>query len=305
MTIRAVLTSVVLFVATLVAAQPAPPLAELVDRLGAYLTAYEAQLSSVVADERFEQKTELARASDTAEAEIRFGEPGSDLPRQSARPAERRSRRLESEIAFMRLPGGAEWLGFRDVRKVDGRAVASSGSPISTVLTSTAGDVTKARAIAAAGAEHNLGPPRTVNVPTAALEIVLPMHRAAHEFARLDDDRVRGTRTAVVSFLEVRRPTLVKEPTGRNLVSSGRVWIEAATGTVWRIEWVYQAEQRDGNTPPPKLRVDFAPHGELGMMVPIEMTEVFAISGGRGEGRATYTNFRRFGTSARIVPQMP
>ena len=32
------------------------------------------------------------------------------------------------------------------------------------------------------------------------------------------------------------------------------------------------------------------------MMVPIEMTEVFAISGGRGEGRATYSNFRRFGT---------
>lgn len=303
MTIRAALTPVVLSVATLVGAQPAPTLAQLVDRLGVYLTAYEAQLSSVVADERFEQRIDYARAGDAAEDDIRFGEPGADLPRQSARPAERRRRRLESEIAFVRLPGGAEWLGFRDVRAVDGRAVVSSGSSISAVLASPAGDLAKARAIAAAGAEHNLGSARTVNVPTAALEIVLPMHRAAHEFARLDDDRVRGTRTAVVSFLEVRRPTLVKEPTGRNLVSSGRVWIEAATGTVWRIEWVYQAERREGNAPPPRLRVDFAPHRELGMMVPIEMTEVFAITGGRGEGRATYDNFRRFGTSARIVPQ--
>jgi hypothetical protein len=305
MTMRAALTLVVLSVATLVAAQPAPTLAQLVDRMGVYLTAYETQLSSVVADERFEQRIDYGRGSEAGEADTWFGEPGAvGGPGRSTR-VDRRSRRLESEIAFIRLPGGAEWLGFRDVRKVDGRAVVSSGSSIGTVLASPAGDLTKARAIAEAGAEHNLGSPRTVNVPTAALEIVLPMHRAAHEFVRIEDERVRGTRTAVVRFLEVARPTLVKEPTGRNLVSSGRVWIEAATGTLWRIEWVYQAERRDGSAPPPRLRVDFAPHRELGMMVPIEMTEVFAISGGRGEGRATYSNFRRFGTSARIVPQHP
>jgi hypothetical protein len=40
-------------------------------------------------------------------------------------------------------------------------------------------------------------------------------------------------------------------------------------------------------------------------MVPRLMTEVFAVSVGRGEGRASYTKFRRFGTSARIVPQAP
>ena len=38
-------------------------------------------------------------------------------------------------------------------------------------------------------------------------------------------------------------------------------------------------------------------------MVPRTMTEVFSVPRGRGEGRATYSNFRRFGTSARIVPQ--
>jgi hypothetical protein len=305
MTIRTALTLAVLSVATLVAAQPAPTLAQLIDRMGVYLTAYETQLSSVVADERFEQRIDYGRGNEAGEADTWFGEPGaSGGPGRSAR-VDRNSRRLESEIAFIRLPGGAEWLGFRDVRKVDGRAVVSSGSSISTVLASPAEDLTKARAIAAAGAEHNLGSPRIVNVPTAALEIVLPMHHAAHEFVRIEDDRVRGTRTAVVRFLEVARPTLVKEPTGRNLVSSGRVWIEAATGAVWRIEWVYQAERRNGSAPPPRLRVDFAPHRELGMMVPIEMTEVFDVPSGRGEGRATYSNFRRFGTGARIVPQQP
>lgn len=40
-------------------------------------------------------------------------------------------------------------------------------------------------------------------------------------------------------------------------------------------------------------------------MVPTIMTEVFSVLVGRGEGRASYTTFRRFGTSARIVPQAP
>lgn len=47
---------------------------------------------------------------------------------------------------------------------------------------------------------------------------------------------------------------------------------------------------------------------ELGMMVPVEMHETFAVIGGlsaRGDGVAFYTNFRRFGTSGRIIPQQP
>jgi hypothetical protein len=33
------------------------------------------------------------------------------------------------------------------------------------------------------------------------------------------------------------------------------------------------------------------------------MREEFYTTTGRGDGHATYRNFRRFGTSARIVPQ--
>jgi hypothetical protein len=281
--------------------QPTPTVDQLLDLLGKYLLEYETQLSSVVADERFDQRVYYTRYG--AEAETRFGEPGSDSTPGRSMSTDRRDRtRLESEVAFIRLPG-AEWLAFRDVRKVNGRAVESSGPPISTVLTAPTAGLTAARAIAEASARHNLGSPRTVNVPTAPLEIVHPIHRVAHKYARFADEHVNGTRTAVVSFLEVARPTLVKEPGGRTLISSGRVWLDAVTGAVWRIEWIYQAERRGTGAPPPKLRVDFAPHRELGMMVPVEMTEVFSVMDGRGEGRASYSNFRRFGTSARIVPQ--
>ena len=80
-------------------AQSKPSLDQLLDRMGAYLTEYENHLSSVVADERFEQN-------------IYAG-------------GDRWGALLESEVAFIRLPGGAEWLGYRDVKRKNWKAVKS------------------------------------------------------------------------------------------------------------------------------------------------------------------------------------
>jgi hypothetical protein len=264
------------------AAQSRPSLDQLLDRMGAYLTEYETQLSSVVADERFEQNVYSLGAGARTQAAT-----------------------LESEVAFIRLPGGAEWLGFRDVRRVNFKPVKQRGPSVSDVLTSAAGDMTKAHALANASARHNLGLPRTINVPTAPLDIIHPAHRDAHRYELGGEESIRGRRTTVVAFTEVTRPTLVREPNGAFLVSSGRIWIDPESGVVWRVEWIYQAEKRHPRAPaPPKLRVDFERHEELGFMVPRLMTELFsAPPRTRGEGRATYRNFRRFGTSARIVPQ--
>ncbi len=263
-----------------ISAQSKPSLEQLLDRMGAYLTEYETHLSSVVAEERFEQSI--------------YGGRG------------RSSALLESEVAFYRLPGGAEWLGFRDVKRVNWKPVRTSGPSIGEVLTSAVGDMTKAHAIAKESARHNLGLPRTINVPTAPLDIIHPMHRQAHRYELQGEETIRGTRTARIAFTETARPTRVREPSGQNLVSSGRVWVEPLSGTVWRVDWIYQAENRSTNAPPaPRLRVDFQRHEELGIMVPWLMTEVFSVVVGRGEGRASYTKFRRFGTSARIVPQLP
>jgi hypothetical protein len=247
--------------------------------MGAYLLEYETQLSSIVADEVFEQKVFYRRTTST--------------------------RRLESEVAFMRLPGGAGWLGFRDVRKVDYQTLKNTGqASLVELLSSGAGDTAKATAIAQASAAHHLGLPRTINVPTAALEIVHPRHREGFEHRLLGRASVRGTPTAIVAFEEFRRPTVVREPGGKNLVSSGRIWIEPKTGAVWRVEWFYRPEADDlPDNIKPGLRVEYAPNKTLGFLVPVEMTEEFSATPWRGEGKATYRNFRRFGTSARIVPQ--
>jgi hypothetical protein len=263
------------------AAQSKPTLEQLLGRLDAYLLEYETQLSSVVADERFEQSL--------------WGFGAKALWRSAT---------LESEVAFMRLPGGAEWLGFREVKRVNWKPVKPALTSITDVLSSSAGDLTKAREIAKASSRHNLGLPRTINVPTAPLEIIHPLHRGAHHYKLLADDSVRGTRTVVIGFEETGRPALLRDGrTGENLVSRGRVWLAPASGTVWRVEWLYEIEDRPVNSLTPKLRVEFEANKPLGIMVPTSMTENFAEQGGRGEGRAIYRNFRRFGTSARIVPQ--
>lgn len=264
-----------------VTAQSRPTLEQLLGRLDSYLLEYETQLSSVVADERFEQAL--------------WGYGAKSLFRSAT---------LESEVAFMRLPGGAEWLGFREVKRVNWKPVKPGGTSILDVLASSSGDLTKAREIAKASSRHNLGLPRTINVPTAPLEIIHPLHRGAHHYRLAADDSVRGTRTVVIEFEETGRPALLRDGrTGENLVSSGRVWVAPASGAVWRVEWLYELEDRRVNSLTPRLRVEFESNKTLGIMVPTSMTETFSEQGGRGEGRATYKNFRRFGTSARIVPQ--
>ena len=272
------------------AAQSKPALEQILEKMATYLRDYESQLSSVVADEVFNQRVVATRA-------YSGGLPKTETIR----------RRLESEIGFIRLPGGEAWLGFRDVRKKDGRALKTQARSVGDVLASGADTLSQARAVAEASAEHNLGVPRTTNVPTAALDIIHPDHYAAHRFVLRGEDMIQRTRAAVVEFVETARPTLVNDPGGQDLISRGRIWVDPASGAVWRIEWIYKADERFATAAPQSsLRVDFAPNEALGMMVPQEMREVFAAFDGleaRGDGVATYRNFRRFGTSARIVPQ--
>jgi hypothetical protein len=282
-----VAAAVVLLTIGSLSAQSAPTFEQVLDRVRKYLVEYETQLSSVVADERFDQRVTYTRTYD-------MGRPvaGSE------------QRRLESEIGFIRLPGGLDWLGFRDVKKINGRALPGERQGIADMLAAATDMVAKARSIAAASAQHNLGLARTTNVPTAALEIIHPRHHARHQFTRRGDDRIDETRVSVIGFEEKHRPTLVIDPSGQELVSRGRIWIEPRTGAIWRVEWVYSPPIGA----PSSIRVDFRRNAALAMMVPWEMHEEFPSLYGanaRGTGRAVYSNYRRFGTGARVIPPQP
>lgn len=276
----------VLLIGTPLAGQQ-DPTGSVLNLMHGYLRSYEGELSSVVADEEFNQKFASVRTRN-----ISMGTEA------------RVSRRIESEVSFLRLPGENEWLGFRDVRKVNGQPLKDAGPRVLDVLQGSGDVVEQARRIVTASAAHNLGLARTINIPTAVLEILHPRHRARFRYTTVDTATVRGIAASILSFEETMRPTVLRQPSGGNLVSSGRVWVESKTGRILKAEWFYDSEPRDpAIAVRPKLIVDFGFNTTVGFMVPTRMEEVFSVPYGTGDGVAVYRNFRRFATSARIVPQ--
>jgi hypothetical protein len=282
------------------AAQPeADELELLLNRLGNYLLAYETALTTVIASERYEQQ------------ELRS-------PRRRATLATlvevARQRTLQSDVAFLRLPDGSSWLGVRDVREVNGRAVVNDEKRLAALVRElrgnrlAAGDerwLDDAARIVAASALYNLGTARTINMPTTPLAVLHPDHHVQFIFKLHGRDKIGGVMTSRIDFEEFDVPTLVNTPDGDPLFIHGSAWIEPANGRLWRAQLQVRPgpDARVRPTLDNGLRVDFAYNAELQMLVPKEMTEEFYVIGGRGVGKAKYSNYRRFTTSARVVPQ--
>jgi hypothetical protein len=252
-----------------------PALDAVFEKLDVYLEKYEGELSAVVADEILVQ-----------EVQGRF--------------LQRRTRRVSAEIAFLRLPGNLEWLGFRHARIVDGKLVAANGPSLTQLLaTNTTDTIAQASLLVNESSKHNLGNPRTINMPNLPLELLNRRYR--HRYAAKLDGRERVRRHAVdvIALEEIGPPPIVYSG-GYDLKSQVRAWVEVGNGVLWRAE-VRLKRFNDPETS--RLRVEFAFDKGLGVMVPIEMREDFFVDLGSGRGHYTYANFRRFQTSARIVPQ--
>jgi hypothetical protein len=265
-----------LVIAAFVAAQ-APSADAVIAKMDAYLESYEPQLSSLVADEIMRQEVR-------GNAQFRL------------------ERRIESEVAFIALPQSVGWLGFRHVKAVDNRPVALADASLTAAL-GTPG-LERARTLLEESSKHNLGLPRTTNLPNLPLEF---LHRRNRQrlLARADgQETVRGIKTARVVFLERMTPTVIQNrDTGQDIPSVVCAWIDPRDGRLMRatVETLTLAGATRSES---SLRVEFAENKALGLLVPIEMRETFPAGKPlRGTSVASYTNFRRFQTSARIVPQ--
>jgi hypothetical protein len=261
----------------LVAGQ-APDAGAVRDRLDAYLLAYEPQLSALVADEEMTQRTKQAwRVT---------------------------NRRIHSEVAFVALPGNAGWLGFRRVIRVNGRNVKDRGVPLGQLMAEGASDdYDQARLLLTDSAAHNLGAPRTINLPNLPLELLHPRHR--HRLAQevFAEEKVRGTQTVVLRLDEFATPSIIQQANGGGMQTVVWAWVEPASGRLLRAQ-VNTKDARLGGSPfSAEVRVDFRDERVLGMLVPFEMNEKFFVErAGTGTGTAKYTNYRKFQTTGRIVP---
>lgn len=259
----------------------------LLAKLDAYLVAYEPRLSELIADEVMTQQMSAAALSSTP-------------PDQRLVGRDARRRQLTSEVAFIALPDGG-WLGFRHVRTVNTKPVGEVGVQLANALRGSSYD--SARALLQESAAHNLGLPRTTNLPNLPLEFLHPRNRL-RLLARFDGtETVRGIKTTRLVLHERVTPTLIRNPqTGGDMPSTIRAWIDPQHGRLLRAEVRTFASPYEMEIAQNTIRVEFAENAALGVLVPIEMRERFPIVGEhRGSSVARYSNFRRFTTSARIV----
>jgi hypothetical protein len=260
-----------------------PDLKTVLRRAADYAADYYSRLSSIVAEERYVQTT------------------GPDFSNPFAGPGRRPvERTLKSDFAVVQLPGADTWIGVRDVLEVNGEVVPGERGRLQALLADTRTPLAaRVRRLADEQARYNVGELyRTINVPTLALEFLLPDRQPRFRFKRARTTVINGVPVWTVTFEERQRPTLIRTPGGRDVVSAGMFWIDPQTGAVLR------SELRPGENKAGPLRsiilVSYVRNDRFGMLLPDDMNELYVTGPGRIEGHATYSNFRRFETETHI-----
>ena len=210
---------------------------------------------------------------------------------------QRATRVLQSEFVFTRLPDGAPWTGFRDTFLVDGRPVRDRDARLQQLLSDGADDaLERAARIVEENARYNLGnwlAYRTINAPTLTLDFLDPRHRAQVSFRKRSEETIDGRQSWKIDFVE-RPPFMIRTPAGRGQKTQGSVWVDPFTGAIARTFLnVVISDDREA-----KITVEYQYEPKLGFAVPHEMRESYRPG---LEGRARYSGFRRFETSASIL----
>ena len=219
-----------------------------------------------------------------------------------------KARSLRSDLVFVTVPGDLPWATFRDVFEVDGQKVRDRDERLEALFARTSpASIERANAILRDGARFNLGPLyRTVNVPTLALAMLHPGRQWRFRWERKGTRRFFEHDGVELRAIETARPTLVHERDGADLPVEARFWIESGTGRVLRSETLFRRRLNpELSEMLSSIDTQYRPEPRLGLWVPDEMVERYDNVpfpmredmdhfDGTIQGRARYTNHRRF-----------
>jgi hypothetical protein len=263
-------------------------LAELLDHAGRYVTRFESEFRAVISDEDYEQHV-IGR--------LWFG---------------RRERRLHSEMVFLLPPDRSGWLTVRNVASIDGRPVTDKeDGGLGRLLADPTIELPAFRALRERSARFNIGSiQRTTNDPNLVLLFLEPARQDRFAFKVEGQERINDVTAWKIAFAERRRPTVIQDgASGADLFSQGSIWVSEPEGAVVRTE---VAVALRGGTTHASIKVDYAQAPRFTMWVPIRMQEDYTQWDSRSDGQstvlehveclATYSNFRQFETSGRLLP---
>lgn len=262
-----------LLCAPIAGAAQVPSHKTVLSRAGAVVAQYSHELPRLVATETLIQEQAPS--------------PGGDGPIAT--------RRSQAEFAWVWLADEVDPIGFRDVVEVDGQAVGPHRRRLVDLLHGpNEASWAQARAILQEGARHNLSPgSRNFNLPTVVMFFLLPERQDRFTWKRHTDTSAPVWELA---FREKSRPTLIRQSNGQPVFSRGRVWLDAATGAILRTELLLQIDKVRYALTTRFERID-----AMGLVLPVQLEERYSTPAQIITGTATYTNYRRFQTGARLV----
>jgi len=272
-----------------------PSLEAVLDRATRYVDNFYVQLSGIVAEESYEQRS---RAT---------GGIGS-------RSYRNQYVKLRSDYLLMRPEGSDRYYGFRDVFEVDGRPVRDRQNRLTQLFLNPSASVERQiEGILNDSARYNVGDVvRNINTPTLALLFLREAYRPGFEFEHVSDESPplgfdypnNAPNIWVVKYRETSSTTVFAGGNDRDLPAHGRFWIEPTTGRVLVTELAL--EDPEINT---LVAVTFQMNETIGHFVPVEMRELYGNRrrGSRVDGTATYSRFRRFevSTASGTDPKTP
>ncbi|HEX2341382.1 MAG TPA: hypothetical protein VHI98_12960 [Vicinamibacterales bacterium] len=256
----------------------APTLEDVLIRAAEYVLRFERVIPSVVAEEHYRQRLLF----------IQPPAPGS----RGSRPADDAQRtELKSDFLMVRSQDTDMWIPFRDVFEVDGKPVRAREERLTKLLMDASGSShDRAWRLTEEGARYNIGPvQRTVNVPTQALQFLLPSNQPKSVFRRAGVDRVGHVPVWEVRFEEIGLPTLIRTTGGASLPATGTFWIDPTTGAVLRS--MIRTKQPSFRS---EIVVTFETHDAVNVRLPAELKEKYEGNGYELDGTATYSRFRKF-----------
>jgi hypothetical protein len=237
---------------------------DILDRTANYVKAFVRGFSNVVAEERYVQTANPNNPG-----------PG---PRQ---------RVLLSDFLLVKGQAANDWYQFRDVRWVDGKPVLDRARRLTELFLEPWDTAIKqASRIASEGARHNLFNVGTINFPLLGLALLQPHYRDRLEFSIGRVERDGGRELRVIIFRESNVPNTVIG----GMRSSGRAWVDEATGRVMKTELeLRNAVQKFAYT----ITTTFVFDERLQLAVPAEMRDSYPGFLDM-TGVATYGKFRTF-----------
>jgi hypothetical protein len=265
--------------------------AAVLDKATAYVRQFESAFAVVICDETYTQREQI--------------DEGALSPTPIVRT-------LRSELLFLWVVEAHHWLSVRNVLSVDGKRVADADARLERALKEPLpARESRLNVLASASARFNIGGVyRDFNNPTLALQFLDPTYRSRFMFT--NDDRRGRSGVRVVRFEEIVRPTVIQDR-GADRIATGVLSIRGDSGVVVQTMLSVVGSK---TTPDAAVTVDYQHDPKLLMWVPSHMHERYrTVSLAENMGRtfnsltrfttitgaATYSNYRRFETSGRVI----